>query len=80
MASIPLPDEDGGRSGLLTAVFPMPGILFYMIDIKSVTIPEALVEGGQGLEKLKINYCSCGRCELKLNNGEFNYCVVSESH
>ena len=75
---VQLPSNTNGKQGKLVTVFPVEGVALNLIDIKSATIPEYIEEPIKNPKELKINYCSRGRCELKLQNGEFTYLTCGE--
>ncbi|MFT3983808.1 MAG: helix-turn-helix domain-containing protein [Lachnospiraceae bacterium] len=70
---IPFPAEGGKPPGRLMTFLLSSGFLLHDIDIRSTVIPDFSMFGERKGEMLKINYCSRGRCELKLYNGEYTY-------
>ena len=75
---VQLPSNTNGKQGKLVTIFPVEGVALNLIDIKSAAIPEYIEEPIKNPKELKINYCSRGRCELKLQNGEFTYLTCGE--
>lgn len=75
---MPLPSNIGKEDGKLTTVFLDDNCLFILIKICSTKIPERIEESTKGLKKLKINYCSGGRCELRLKSGERTFLTAGE--
>lgn len=75
---MPLPSNIGKEDGKLTTVFLDDSCLFILIQIRSTKITERIEESTRGLRKLKINYCSGGRCELRLKSGERTFLTAGE--
>ncbi len=72
------PVEESGVPGEIKTFLLSPGFCMHCIDIhskKTLDFSSAMVEN---VQVLKINYCSHGRCELELHNGEYTYLTGGE--
>lgn len=78
MVTVPFPAGEGRTPGKYVSFFLAPGIFLHSVDIHSTTIPLFTSKWRGSIPLLKINYCSRGRCEVKLHNGEYTYVAGGE--
>lgn len=72
------PAEDGGLPGEIKTFVLAPGFCMHCIDIHSKNPLDFSSTMAENIQLLKINYCSHGRSELELHNGEYTYLTGGE--